>query len=129
MIHLTANNKIFISIETADFHKGIDGLFAVCHLKLAKNQRYGTVFVFINRNKTMIRQLTYDGIKFLLMTKLLSTWNFQIWPQSSTPIDSMVAIQLRQLITDSGVSLTLIDKIKCLLIFYFIVSYCHQLFL
>ena len=60
MIHLTANTKIFFTIEPADFSKKIDDLSTVCHLQLAKDSRSGAVFVFINPNKTMIKGLTYD---------------------------------------------------------------------
>ena len=90
MIHLTANNKIFIAIEPAHFHKWIDCLSAVCHLQLAKDPRYGTMFVFIQRNKTMIRALIYDGTELWLRTKRLSTGKLQKRPKSSTPIAYMV---------------------------------------
>jgi transposase len=38
--------------------------------------RSGTLFVFINRNKTMVRSLIYDGTGFWLMTKRLSKGRF-----------------------------------------------------
>ncbi|AQS36623.1 IS66 Orf2 like protein [Shewanella psychrophila] len=109
MIHLTANTKIFIATEPADFRKGIDGLSAVCRLQLAKDPRSGTVFVFINRSKTMIRALTYDGTGFWLMTKRLSTGKFKRWPRSTIPVTAMVATQLRQLLS-GGVPQTFIGK-------------------
>ena len=94
MIHLTASTKIFIATEPADFRKGIDGLSAVCRLQLTKDPRSGTVFVFINRSKTMIRALSYDGTGFWLMTKRLSSGKFKRWP-----VTAMVATQLRQLLS------------------------------
>ncbi|MCL1127689.1 IS66 family insertion sequence element accessory protein TnpB [Shewanella surugensis] len=110
MIHLTASTKILIATEPADFRKGIDGLSAVCRLQLAKDPRTGTIFVFINRSKTMVRALTYDGTGFWLMTKRLSTGRFQRWPRPNTPLSSMLASQLRQLLCDSNAPLTFIGQ-------------------
>ena len=56
MIHLTCDTHILVAIAPADFRQGIDGLAAVCRHKLLVNPRSGTVFVFINRNKTMVRR-------------------------------------------------------------------------
>jgi hypothetical protein len=46
-------------------------------------KRWGTLFVFINRSKTMVRTLAYDGTGFWLMTKRLSKGKFQGWPKSN----------------------------------------------
>lgn len=101
MIYLTANTHILIAIAPADFRQGIDGLAAVCRHKLSVNPRSGTVFVFINRNKTMVRALSYDGTGFWLMTKRLSKGKFQQWPTSSQSIEPIIAKQLRKLLINS----------------------------
>ncbi|WP_051303398.1 IS66 family insertion sequence element accessory protein TnpB [Psychromonas aquimarina] len=72
MILLTANTSILLAVQPADFRCGIDGFAAICHRQLAQDPRSGTLFVFINRNKTMLRALNYDGMVFWLMTKRLS---------------------------------------------------------
>ena len=99
MIHLTASSKILIATDPADFRKGIDGFSAVCRLQLKKDPRSGTVFIFINRSKTMVRALTYDGTGFWLMTKRLSTGRFQGWPRANKVINPMVAKNLRALLS------------------------------
>jgi transposase len=101
MIHLTADTHILIAIAPADFRQGIDGLAATCRYKLSVNPSLGTVFVFINRNKTMVRALTYDGTGFWLMTKRLSKGKFQNWPISNKIIEPIIAKQLRQLLCDN----------------------------
>ena len=101
MIHLTTNTPILIAIAPADFRQGIDGLAAVCRHKLSVNPRSGTVFVFINRNKTMVRALSYDGSGFWLMTKRLSKGKFKAWPSSSNTIEPLIAKQLRQLLINN----------------------------
>jgi transposase len=101
MIHLTCDTHILVAIAPADFRQGIDGLAAVCRHKLLVNPRSGTVFVFINRNKTMVRALSYDGTGFWLMTKRLSKGKFQGWPSSPKNIEPIIAKQLRKLLCDN----------------------------
>ena len=98
MIHLTSNTKILIATQPADFRQGIDGLAALCKQRLAREPRSGVLFVFINRNKTMVRALVYDDNGFWLMTKRLSKGKFSGWPSSDEPITPMIAKHLRQLL-------------------------------
>ena len=98
MIHLTADTHILLATEPADFRMGIDGLAYVCRDRLSSNPSSGTLYVFINRSKTMIRTLAYDGTGFWLMTKRLSKGKFQGWPKSKQVINPMAARHLRQLL-------------------------------
>lgn len=99
MIHLTAQTKILLATQPADFRAGIDGLGAVCRGRLACEPRCGTLFVFINRSKTMVRTLAYDGTGYWLMTKRLSKGKFQGWPKSNEAVNPIIAKHLRQLLT------------------------------
>ncbi|MBE8167741.1 MAG: IS66 family insertion sequence element accessory protein TnpB [Shewanella sp.] len=99
MIHLTSSSRIFVAAQPADFRQGIDGLAALCQQRLSSNPRSGAIFVFINRNKTMVRALTYDTNGFWLMTKRLSKGKYKGWPCSDKPIQPLVAAQLRQLLS------------------------------
>ncbi|KGJ89814.1 IS66 family insertion sequence element accessory protein TnpB [Thalassotalea sp. ND16A] len=96
MIQLTAQTTILLATKPADFRCGIDGLAAVCRLHLKQDPRCGTLFVFINRSKTMIRTLAYDGTGFWLMTKRLSKGKFTGWPKGNS---TMNAIELRSLLS------------------------------
>lgn len=98
MIHLTSQTKILIATQPVDFRQGIDGLAAVCKQKLACEPRSGTLFVFINRNKTMVRALIYDKNGFWLMTKRLSKGKFSGWPTGNAPMNALAAKYLRQLL-------------------------------
>lgn len=80
MISLSSDTRILIATTPADFRKGIDGFVAICKMELAQNPRSGTLFVFINRSKTMIRVLTYKGNGFWLITKRLSKGKYNQWP-------------------------------------------------
>lgn len=99
MIHLTAQTSILLATQPADFRCGIDGFVACCRNHLQTDPRSGTLFVFINRRKTMVRSLVYDGTGYWLMTKRLSKGRFKSWPKSAEALNPIAAKQLRQLLT------------------------------
>jgi len=99
MIHLTCDSHILIATQPADFRQGIDGLAALCQQRLNCEPRSGTLFVFINRNKTMVRALAYENNGFWLMTKRLSKGKFSGWPTVNSVITPMYAKHLRQLLS------------------------------
>ncbi len=82
MIQLTTHMRILVAVEPADFRKGIDGLAAVCRLRLQQDPFQGTVFVFRNRRATAVKILVYDGQGFWLCQKRLSKGRFPHWPRS-----------------------------------------------
>lgn len=98
MIQLHANTAILLATQPADFRKGIDGMQALCQSELNCQSRSGTLFVFINRSRTMARALVYDGTGFWLMTKRLSKGKFQGWPSNEQAVNSFNAKQLRGLL-------------------------------
>lgn len=99
MIYLTATTPILIATAPMDFRCGIDGFVARCQQGLGQNPRCGTLFVFINRAKTMIRILVYEHNGYWLMTKRLSKGRYRGWPQGKSPLSSMAAHRLRQLLS------------------------------
>lgn len=106
MIHLTATTPILVATEPADFRCGIDGLAARIQHRLGHDPRSGTLYVFRNRAKTMIRILAYDasthkpGRGYWLLTKRLSRGRFQSWPVAQSPLQPQAAHQLRQLMNN-----------------------------
>ena len=72
MILLTHQSPILLGVAPADFRRGIDGFVAQCRHTLGQDPSDGTIFVFINRARTMIRALSHDGSGYWLMTKRLS---------------------------------------------------------
>lgn len=98
MISVTAKTSIFIAIEPTDFRKQQDGLMAYCRQVLNTNPMSGSLFVFINRAKTMIRVLAYDGNGMWLMTKRISNGTFTHWPSADKPLSPLSAKQLLQLL-------------------------------
>jgi transposase len=99
MIHLTCSSNILIATQPADFRQGIDGLAALCKQRLNCRPRSGTLFVFINRNKTMVRALVYENNGFWLMTKRLSKVKFSGWPTVNNAITPLDATHFRKLLS------------------------------
>lgn len=98
MLKLTQSTRIILATQPADFRKGLDGL--IQYTKRISRQpldtKSGVMIVFINRAKTMIRVLSYDGTGYWLATKRISQGRFSYWPQVNK---SLCAIQAEQLIT------------------------------
>jgi len=95
MIQLTHETRILLCVQPADFRKGIDGFVAVCKNTLALQPRDGSVIVFINRARTMIRALSYDVNGYWLMTKRLSRGKFTGWPDGQRALSQTTARELR----------------------------------
>jgi transposase len=83
MLQITAQMKILVAVEPADFRQGIDGLARLCQDKLQHDPFGGVVFVFRNRKKTALKVLMYDGQGFWLCHKRLSRGRFPWWPSAT----------------------------------------------
>jgi len=102
MILLTHETPILLGIAPEDFRKGIDGFVALCEYGLLQEPRNGTVFVFINRAKTMIRALSYDGTGYWLMSKRLSRGKFTGWPDTQCAVSKTSAGELRIILSGAA---------------------------
>lgn len=98
MIQLSATTSIVLATQPQDFRKGIDGFVALCRDVLHFNPKADCRFVFINRNRTMVRILAYDTNGYWLMTKRLSKGRFEGWPSSGQAVTRVLATQLRPLL-------------------------------
>ncbi|MFL7867415.1 MAG: IS66 family insertion sequence element accessory protein TnpB [Anaerolineales bacterium] len=76
MIQLTPHMRIILAVEPADFRKGIDGLSQICRSVLQSDPFSGFLFVFMNKKRTAIKMLAYDGQGFWLFQKRLSKGRF-----------------------------------------------------
>ncbi|MCP4115753.1 MAG: IS66 family insertion sequence element accessory protein TnpB [Desulfobacteraceae bacterium] len=92
MIQITPHMKILLAVEPVDFRKGIDGLAALCRTVLKSDPFSGCLFVFLNRRRTAIKILCYDGQGFWMCQKRLSQGRFKWWPEKGqgpdTPLDA-----------------------------------------
>lgn len=72
--------KLFVATSPVDFRVGIDGLSCFCRTAFNVDPMNGSVFIFINRSKTSLKVLTYDGQGYWLATKRLSRGRFSLYP-------------------------------------------------
>lgn len=79
MIQITPHMKILLAVEPVDFRKGIDGLAMLCRTVLQSDPFSGCVFVFLNKGRTSIKILMYDGQGYWMCQKRLSHGKFQSW--------------------------------------------------
>ena len=103
MIRVTHSTPVRVAIESVDFRRQIDGLVAHCRQELSADPMSGTLFVFINRGRTMIRILVYDGSGFWLMTKRLSKGRFGGWPTGPAALSPLAAKTLMRLLQTTDV--------------------------
>jgi len=61
MIQVPPQMRIRVSVEPADFRKGINGLARVCREALHSDPFSGCVFVFCNKSRKAVKILVYDG--------------------------------------------------------------------
>jgi transposase len=105
MIAVTPHMRILLATDPVDFRKGIDGLAGVCRNILDADPFSGYVFVFVNRRRSSIKILVYDGQGFWLCTKRLSKGRFGWWPAvSGSMITTLEAYQLTALIWNGNPS-------------------------
>ena len=100
MIALSENTPIYLCKHPVDFRCGIDSLAALCRKKLQKEPRCGAIFVFINRNRTQIRALSYQGNGFYLLTKRLSRGFFHTSCNKDQIAGQITSKQLRLLLNN-----------------------------
>jgi transposase len=82
VIQVTPHLRLLVAIEPCDFRRGIDGLARQCREELREDPFSGCLFVFINRRRTAIKCLVYDGGGFWLCQRRLSAGRFRFWPRA-----------------------------------------------
>ena len=99
MIQITPQMRILLAVEPVDFRKGIDGLVGVCKKALDSDPFGGQMFVFVNKKKTAIKILCYDGQGFWMCQKRLSTGRFCWWPDKrESPLMRLLVPELQLVI-------------------------------
>ena len=108
MIQITPHMRILAGTEPVDFRSGIDRLCRLCRSELMADPFSGTLFVFVNKRKTALRILCYDGQGFWLCHKRLSSGRFRwIGAKQAAGAASLAAFELQMLLWNSD--LTRID--------------------
>ena len=98
MLQITPHHRFFLGVEPLDFRKGIDAIAGYCKNKLQTYPMSGAWFIFINRKKTAVKLLVYDGQGFWLCMKRFSQVRLALWPKNLMPTQSISAQHLQILL-------------------------------
>lgn len=99
MLQITPQQTIFVAVQAVDFRRGIDGLAALCRLRLNQDPFSGALFVFTNRQRTSVKIIVYDGQGYWLCQKRFSQGKLAWWPKASeSPSHELLASQLQILL-------------------------------
>ena len=82
MLSFAGSLKVFVALEPCDMRKGFNGLHALVTQRLGEDPRAGALFVFINRRRSRIKILCWDGTGLWVCTKRLERGTFS-WPRSA----------------------------------------------
>jgi transposase len=71
--------KIFLAVEPVDMRKQFNGLWSAAQEKLSEDPKNGAVFAFINKERTRLKLLYWDGTGVWVLAKRLEQGCFS-WP-------------------------------------------------
>lgn len=80
MLSFVAGLRVFLAVEPCDMRKGFEGLLALVGERLREDVRSGALFVFINKRRTRLKVLHFDGSGLWVITKRLEQGTFA-WPK------------------------------------------------
>jgi transposase len=97
MIRLAKNTKVFLALGTTDMRKSINGLSVIASEHMQMDIFSGHLFVFCNRNRTILKILYWDKNGFCLWHKRLEKDRFK-WPESQKDVVNIDSRELSWLI-------------------------------
>lgn len=82
MLGFPAAIKIYVAVAPVDMRKQFNGLWAAVREKLGEDPKSGAVFCFINKDRTRLKLLYWDGTGVWVLAKRLEEGRFS-WPEPS----------------------------------------------
>lgn len=74
--------RIFVAVLPVDMRKSFNGLWAAASEQLHEDPKSGAVFCFINKERTRLKLLYWDGTGVWVLAKRLEQGRFS-WPAPS----------------------------------------------
>ena len=78
MLFGLGNARLFLYAGAADMRKGFDGLSGLVINQLKQDPLSGDIFIFVNRNRTLIKLLVWDESGFAIWHKRLEQGSFEM---------------------------------------------------
>lgn len=82
MLTFPAAIKIYVALAPVDMRKQFNGLWTAASEQLGEDPKQGAVFVFINKERTRLKLLYWDGTGVWVLAKRLEQGRFS-WPAPS----------------------------------------------
>ena len=82
MLAFPAAIKIYVAVQPVDMRKQFNGLWAAAQETLGEDPKHGAVFAFINKKRTRLKLLYWDGTGVWVLAKRLEQGRFS-WPVPS----------------------------------------------
>jgi transposase len=82
MLGLSSNLRYFLCCVTIDMRNGFDGLAGIVRNNLKNDPLSGDVFIFLNKTRTHIKLLYWDGDGFALFYKRLEKGRYSFTPHN-----------------------------------------------
>ena len=97
MLGLSSKLQYFLCCTTIDMRNGFDGLAGIVRNHLKKDPISGDVFIFLNKTRTHIKLLYWDGDGFALYYKRLERGRYA-FTAHSTPLKQIKREELSMLL-------------------------------
>ena len=91
------STRVYLALGSTDMRKAINGLSILVEQAMDLNPFSGDLFVFCNRQRTIIKILYWDHNGFCLWHKRLEKHKFK-WPDSRVDVMTIAAKQLSWLL-------------------------------
>lgn len=95
MLHLSTACTYYLYSGITDMRKGFDGLCGITQSKMSLNALSGSVFIFMNRRRTQVKLLVWEGDGFAIYQKRLERGTYELPPAAGS--SSTLVMDARQL--------------------------------
>lgn len=104
MLHLSLSCTYYLYGGITDMRKGFDGLSGIIKTHMAGDALSGSVFIFVNRRRTQVKLLVWEGDGFAIFQKRLERGTYELPPAAGSSSTLVMDARQLQLILQ-GVSL------------------------
>ena len=104
MLHLSSSCNYYLYAAHTDMRKGFDGLCGIVQSQMSQNALSGSVFIFVNRRRTQLKLLLWEGDGFAIYYKRLEKGTYELPAVSSSSATAELDARQLQFILQ-GVSL------------------------
>ena len=111
MLNIPAHTRISLCTASIDMRKSFNGLLAIVRNVLEADPLAGHLFVFLNRNHTLMKILYWDGDGFVIWYKRLESGTFR-FPACNEDTKSIEVTRSGLAMILEGIDLTLLPKRK-----------------